>query len=288
MGAAHAGLPIRLQSRELQPRAEPSPVVGADAHMSLSVSDYETGAKYNGDYEADLAALQERLSRILVSHIVHGRRSVVVFEGWDAAGKGGAIQRLTSGWDPRAFKVWPIGAPTAEEKARHFLWRFWKRLPGRGEIALFDRSWYGRVLVERVEGFASKTQWRRGYDEINAFERQLADDGTAIVKLFFHVTRKTQDERLCARVEHQWKRWKVTAEDFRNRAKRRAYLTAIKEMFVLTDTESAPWHVVDGNNKKAARIEALRIVAEALEKTCPLEPPPLDPEVARLAKEAFG
>ena len=256
--------------------------------MTISLSDHESGAKYKGEYEADLAALQERLSRLLVAHIVHQRRSVVVLEGWDAAGKGGAIKRMTAEWDPRHYRVWPIAAPTREERARHFLWRFWKRLPGRGEIALFDRSWYGRVLVERVEGFASEAEWRRGYDEINAFERQLADDGTAIVKLFFHVTQETQDERLKARVDHPWKRWKLSPEDFRNRTKRSDYLTAIKKMLAKTDKPYAPWRAVDGNNKKAARIAALTIVAEALEATVPLDPPPIDPEVARLAKKAFG
>ncbi|HEX8643451.1 MAG TPA: polyphosphate kinase [Allosphingosinicella sp.] len=256
--------------------------------MKLALSRFETGAKHKGDYAKDLAALQERLSRVLVSHIVHKRRSVLVCEGWDAAGKGGAIQRLTSGWDPRHFRVWPIAAPTAEEKARHFLWRFWKRLPGAGEIAVFDRSWYGRVLVERVEGFASKREWRRAYDEINDFEAQQAADGTAIIKLFFHVTQWAQDERLRARVEHPWKRWKLSPEDFRNRRKREAYVAAIEEMFSETSTKAAPWHVVDGNNKKAARIAALTIVADALEHAVPLDPPPIDPEVERLAREAFG
>jgi AMP-polyphosphate phosphotransferase len=256
--------------------------------MPLNLSGFETGAKYKGDYERDLATLQDRLSRILVSHIVHRRRSVVVCEGWDAAGKGGAIQRMTAGWDPRAYKVWPIAAPTAEEKARHFLWRFWKRLPGRGEIAIFDRSWYGRVLVERVEGFANEAEWRRGYDEINQFEAQQAADGTAIVKLFFHVTQATQDERLQARLDHPWKRWKVTAEDFRNRSRRPDYLTAVEEMLERTNTQSAPWHVIDGNNKKAARIAALTAVAEALEAACPPEPPEADPEVLALARSAFG
>ena len=256
--------------------------------MSLRLSDHESGAKHGGDYDTDLAALQERLSRVLVSHIVHGRRSVIVFEGWDAAGKGGAIQRLTSGWDPRHFRVWPIAAPTREEKARHFLWRFWTRLPGSGEIAVFDRSWYGRVLVERVEGFATEAEWRRGYDEINAFERQLAEDGTAVVKIFFHVSQEAQDERLKARVEHPWKRWKLSPEDFRNRSKYTDYVTAIEEMFGRTNSDISPWRLVDGNNKKAARIAALTIVAEALERAVPLDPPPIDPEVERLAREAFG
>ena len=256
--------------------------------MTISLSAFESGAKHQGDYEADLAALQDRLGRILVGHIVHKRRSLIVFEGWDAAGKGGAIQRLTSGWDPRAFKVWPIAAPTAEEKARHFLWRFWTRLPGNGEIAIFDRSWYGRVLVERVEGFASEAEWRRGFDEINEFEAQQSFDGTTIVKLFFHVTQETQDERLKARLEHPWKRWKVTAEDFRNRSRRADYLAASEEMFERTSTRWAPWTAIDGNNKKAARIAALTAIAEALEANCPVAPPDADPDVEALARRVFG
>jgi polyphosphate kinase 2 (PPK2 family) len=254
----------------------------------INLSDYEAGAKFQGDYASALEELQERLSRILVAHIVHKKRSIVVFEGWDAAGKGGAIQRLTCGWDPRSFSVWPIKAPTDEEKARHFLWRFWTKLPGAGEIAVFDRSWYGRVLVERVEGFATERQWRRGYDEINEFECQQADDGTAIVKLFFHVTQKTQDERLRARIEHPWKRWKVTAEDFRNRDRRPAYLAAASEMFAHTNTRWAPWHAIDGNNKKAARIAALTVIADALEKAVPMRPPEPAAEIMQLAQEAFG
>lgn len=256
--------------------------------MSISLSDYESGTRYRGNYSDDLAALQERLGRILVAHIVYRRRSLIVCEGWDAAGKGGAIQRLTSGWDPRAFRVWPIKAPTQEEKARHFLWRFWKKLPGRGEIAVFDRSWYGRVLVERVEGFATEAEWRRAYDEINEFEAQQSYDGTTIVKLFFHITQETQDARLKARLDHPWKRWKVTAEDFRNRARRDDYLAAAQQMLECTNTRWGPWTAIDGNNKKAARMAALTAVAEALEAACPATPPPADLEVQRLAKEAVG
>ena len=256
--------------------------------MALKLSDYERGAKYMGDYEADLAALQERLAQLLVAHIVHQRRAVIVCEGWDAAGKGGAIQRLTAGWDPRAFRVWPIAAPSAEEKARHFLWRFWKRLPAAGQIALFDRSWYGRVLVERVEGYAAKAEWRRGFDEIKAFEAQQAEDGSSIVKLFFHVTQEVQDERLRARLDHPWKRWKVNAEDFRNRARRADYLEAIEDMLDRTDTAQAPWRVIDGNNKKAARIAALSIVADTLDRAVPSDPPPASPEVEAIARRAFG
>jgi AMP-polyphosphate phosphotransferase len=255
--------------------------------MSIELSDYETGAKFDGDYSEALEALQERLSRVFVAHIVHKRRSTIVVEGWDAAGKGGAIKRLTAEWDPRSFSVWPIAAPTEEEKARHFLWRFWKRLPGAGEIAVFDRSWYGRVLVERVEGFATTAQWRRGYDEINEFECQQATDGTSMVKLFFHVTQAVQDQRLKARLDHPWKRWKVSEEDFRNRSRRDDYLHALNDMFDRTDTRWAPWHVIDGNNKKAARIAALTVIANALEKAVPLVPPMSSPVIEALARKAF-
>ena len=256
--------------------------------MPIELSNFEAGAKYPGDYTADLEALQERLGRILVSHIVHKKRSVIVCEGWDAAGKGGAIQRITAGWDPRAFRVWPISAPTAEERARHFLWRFWRRLPGNGEVAIFDRSWYGRVLVERVEKLTAEHEWRRGYDEINEFEAQQNFDGTNVVKLFFHVTQATQDARLKARLDHPWKRWKVTGEDFRNRGRRADYLDAYREMFARTDTRWAPWIAIDGNNKKAARIAALRAVADALESAVPMTPPAADPDVEAIAREVLG
>jgi AMP-polyphosphate phosphotransferase len=256
-------------------------------HLAIDLSDYESGGHVKGSYAETMKELQERLARLLVAHIVHGKRSVIVCEGWDAAGKGGAIQRLTGRWDPRAFRVWPIKAPTTEERGRHFLWRFWKKLPGAGEIAVFDRSWYGRVLVERVEGLASEAQWRRAYDEINEFEAQQADDGTNIVKLFFHVTQEVQDERLKARLAHPWKRWKVSEEDFRNRARREDYLKAVKDMFAHTDTRWAPWRVIDGNSKKPARIAALTTIAEALEKRVPLQPPEADTQIEQLAAKAF-
>ena len=256
--------------------------------MAIDLADHEDGAKFDGDYGAALADVQARLAKVLVAHIVHKRRAVILFEGWDAAGKGGIIQRLTAGWDARNFEVWPIGTPTAEEKARHFLWRFWKRLPGEGEIAVFDRSWYGRVLVERVEGYATEPQWRRAYDEINEFEAQQKEDGTTIVKLFIHTTQETQDKRLRDRLLHPWKRWKTGADDFRNRGRRADYRAAMTEMFGLTDTRWAPWKVIDGNNKKAARIAALTYIAKRLEKSVPMTPPPVDDTLRALAREAFG
>jgi polyphosphate kinase 2 (PPK2 family) len=256
--------------------------------MAINLADHEAGRPFAGDYPRELEALQERLSRLLVGHVVHRKRSIILVEGWDASGKGGAIQRLTAKWDPRHFEVWPISAPTEEEKARHFLWRFWKRLPPAGESAVFDRSWYGRVLVERVEGYASEAEWRRAYDEINEFEAQQAADGTTIIKIFLHVTQDVQDQRLKARLAHPWKCWKVTAEDFRNREKRPAYLAALGEMFAHNDTHWAPWHVIDGNDKKAARIAVLTTIAERLEAAVPLTVLEMSAATKELARRAFG
>ena len=255
--------------------------------MAINLSDYETGAGYDGDYKHDLADLQERISRLFVANYLHRRSAVIVCEGWDAAGKGGAIQRLVAECDPRHYRVWPIAAPTEEEHAHHYLWRFWQRLPSAGEIAIFDRSWYGRVLVERVEGLTSEAQWRRAYDEINEFEAQLASGGTLIVKLYFHVTQAEQDQRFRKRLEHPWKLWKVTAEDVRNRAKRADYLAALTDMFANTDTPWAPWTVIDGNDKKAARIAALTRVADALAAVLPGKPPTPGPEFDEM-REALG
>lgn len=256
--------------------------------MTISLSDHEVGVKYDGDYAEAMEALQERLERVHAAHITHGQRSVIMFEGWDAAGKGGIIKRMTALLDPRYFDVWPISAPTEEERARHFLWRFWKRLPGNREIAIFDRSWYGRVLVERVEGFATEAEWRKGYDEINEFEAQLTGSRTNLVKLFVHVTQEEQDKRFTDRLDTPWKRWKTGTEDYRNRAKRKDYLAAMDEMFAQTNTRWAPWKVIDGNNKKAARIAALTHIADALEAIVPMTPPDLDPAVVKLAAKAFG
>ncbi|MBW8297879.1 polyphosphate kinase [Sphingopyxis sp.] len=256
--------------------------------MTISLFDHEAGSKYDGDYDDAMEALQERLERVQAAHITHGQRSVLMFEGWDAAGKGGIIKRMTALLDPRYFDVWPISAPTEEERARHFLWRFWKRLPGNREIAIFDRSWYGRVLVERVEGFATEAEWRKGYDEINEFEAQLTGSRTNLVKLFVHVTQEEQDKRFADRLDTPWKRWKTGTEDYRNRAKRKDYLAAMDEMFAQTNTRWAPWKVIDGNNKKAARIAALTHIADALEAIVPMTPPDLDPAVVKLAAKAFG
>jgi polyphosphate kinase 2 (PPK2 family) len=252
--------------------------------MAIDLHDYEEGAHFDGDYDEALAELQARLAHLFVSLHLHGKKAIILCEGWDASGKGGAIQRLTARCDPRTYKVWPISAPNEEEKAHHYLWRFWRRMPGAGEAAIFDRSWYGRVLVERVEGFAREAEWRRAYDEINELEAQLGYDGATIVKLFFHVTQEEQDERFEKRLDHPWKRWKITGDDLRNRGRRKAYLAAIHDMFAHTDTRWAPWTAIDGNNKKAARIAALTRVAEALAAALPDKPPAVSPEMEQLAQ----
>ena len=256
--------------------------------MSIDFSDYEKGEKFDGDYDAALKKIQERLSRIQAAYICHGARALIVFEGWDAAGKGGAISRMTAELDPRYFEVWPISAPTAEEKERHFLWRFWTRLPGASDINIFDRSWYGRVLVERVEGFASEAEWRRAYDEINEFEAQQRDCGTTIIKAFLHVSQEEQDYRLKARLDHPWKRWKTGLEDFRNRARREDYLGALQDMFEHTDTRWARWKIFDANNKKAARIAILTYVADRLEAGVDMTPPEIDAELLKVAAKQIG
>ncbi|MBU0554597.1 MAG: polyphosphate kinase [Alphaproteobacteria bacterium] len=256
--------------------------------MTIKLSDYEKGPDFEGDFDEALRKLQKRLEKIQVAHIVHKRRSVVMLEGWDAAGKGGIIKRMTSLLDPRYFQVWPIAAPTPEELGRHFLWRFWTKLPADKHISIYDRSWYGRVLVERVEGFCSKKEWKRGYDEINEFEAQQVESGTAIVKLFVHITQKEQDKQLAQRLDDPFKRWKTGTEDYRNRARREAYIEAIEDMFAKTDTKLAPWRVVDGNDRKSARIDALTYIADRLEKHVPMDMPDADPAVVELAHQAFG
>ncbi|WP_423602841.1 polyphosphate kinase 2 family protein [Sphingomonas sp. MS122] len=256
--------------------------------MKIDLSDYEKGDKFAGDYDQALAEVQERLERIQVAHIVHQRAAILVLEGWDAAGKGGIIKRLTGQWDPRFFEVMPISAPSENELAHHFLWRFWRRLPAKGHIAIFDRSWYGRVLVERVEGYASKAEWQRGYDEINDFEAQQIEAGATMVKLFVHITQEKQDKELAERLDDPWKRWKTGPDDYRNRARRADYLDAIGEMFDRTSTRHAPWTAIDGNSRKAGRIAALTAIADQLEAKVPMVPPAIDPEFEKMARAALA
>ncbi len=233
---------------------------------TLSLADVDLGAKADKDeYHRELPRLQQRVYALHIRNFLEERRAVVVFEGWDAAGKGGAIKRLTALMDPRGYKVWPIAAPRDAEKRNHYLWRFWYRMPETGELAMFDRSWYGRVLVERVEGFAKPEEWRRAYGEINAFEKTLTDDGVRMLKFFLHIDRKTQLKRFKDRETDPLKNYKLGPDDWRNRKRWKDYEDAIQEMLDRTHRPDAPWVVVAANDKRHARLEVLRRVVELLE-----------------------
>lgn len=240
------------------------------------------------DYEHALEKLQRRLLDLQVYHIRTGGRVVIGIDGWDAAGKGGLIERLVAGLEPKSTHVWRIGAPTPEEQGKHYLWRFWDRLPAPGNWAIFDRTWYGRVLVERVEDFCSTEEWKRAYREINEFERQLADDGVRIVKLIVHVSADEQKRRMIDRLNKPHKHYKIGLEDFRNIAKRKAYLKAYDDVLERTDTDHAPWHVVATDNKMHARLKALEIVASQVGKGVETTGQPLDPKIAQAAFELWG
>jgi AMP-polyphosphate phosphotransferase len=205
----------------------------------------------------------------------------VVFEGWDASGKGGCIKRLVAQIDPRHVRVVQFAAPTPDEKRHHFLWRFWPALPGWGGMAVFDRSWYGRVLVERVEGFATREQWLRAYDEINSFERSLADEGTILVKFWLHISDEEQLRRFQRREKDPLKAWKLTDEDWRNRERRNEYLQAIEDMVGRTDQPHARWHLVPADSKRYARVKVIETVIAEIEsgvRKWDFELPPPAPE----------
>lgn len=230
-------------------------------------------------YYRKLAELQLLLAQVQQAYLFSGEQAVIVFEGWDAAGKGGTIRRISQALDPRSFKVWPIGAPRQYYLDRHYMLRFMERLPPKGAISAFDRSWYGRVLVERIEGFAPETRWRDAYQEINDFERMLLDDGVRLVKLFFHISPDVQLQRFSERLHNPLKRWKLTYEDFRNRERWEDYELAIDEMFALTSTDMAPWHVIAANNKKYARIKAIKTILKTLCKGVDIGPREIDSRI---------
>ena len=229
--------------------------------------------KLTPDAEAvRLATAQDRLLqlRLVLGGQIGDRPQLgppvcVVFEGWDASGKGGAIKRLVAPLDPRHVRVAQFGAPSYDEKRHHFLWRFWPVLPGWGGMAVLDRSWYGRVLVERVEGFATGEQWRRAYQEIVDFERTLADEGMIMVKFWLHLSSSEQLRRFKARQRDPLKTWKLTAEDWRNREKRRQYEAAVEEMLDRTDHAAAPWVLVEAEDKRWARVKVAESVVGAIE-----------------------
>ena len=217
-------------------------------------------------YRVELDRLQKKLAK-LHNEIYRKKIPVIIaYEGWDAAGKGGNIKRITGALDPRGFEVHPIASPEPHEKARHYLWRFWTRLPRTGHVAIFDRTWYGRVMVERIEGFCSENDWQRAYNEINEFEKELTDWGAVVIKFWVQIDKDTQLKRFTARQNTPEKQWKITDEDWRNREKWDQYESAINEMLQKTNTEYAPWYVLESNDKNYARIKALKIVIDEIEK----------------------
>ncbi len=217
-------------------------------------------------FERELLQCQGALNRLQRRAARDAVSTILVFEGADAAGKGGAIRRVTGALDARVYQVIPIAAPTDEERTHHYLWRFWRHLPRAGRVTIFDRSWYGRVLVERVEGFATPAEWMRAYAEINEFEDQLLAHGIVLAKYWIHVTKEEQLRRFKARQESPFKSWKITDEDWRNRTKWDGYEQAVNEMVERTSTTHAPWTLVEGNDKYYARVKVLRTACEALRR----------------------
>ena len=250
------GKQAQRQESKTRERFKNGVLSGIDLSKSLTEEEYKTRLK----------KLQKRLAE-LHSELYRLRIPVVIgFEGWDAGGKGGAIKRLTSNLDPRGYRVNPTAAPNDIEKVHHYLWRFWNSVPKAGHIAIFDRTWYGRVMVERIEGFCSEAEWRRAYQEINEMESHMANAGAVVLKFWLHIDKDEQERRFKERQANPAKQWKITDEDWRNREKWDQYEEAVNEMLIRTSTTYAPWIVVEGNDKRYARVKVLQTVVDALEK----------------------
>ena len=234
-----------------------------------------------------MTSLQESLQLIQKAYLGTSDRALLVLEEWDTSGKHRLIRRLGWALDPGSFKVHPIAAPDPHERAQHYLQRFWGRLPHKGQIVAFDRSWYGRVLVARVGGWAGKEEWQRAYRKINEFERMLLDSGIRLVKLFLHITPDEQIRRFRDRLVELVKRWKLSYEDFRNLARWSDYETAIEDMIEKTTTKRAPWPLMPTNNKPYGRIAAFLILVEGLASEVSLEPRPIDPQLLKEAQRAL-
>ena len=258
--AAAKAKPVRESSRA---RGVKGPKVPAPVSI-LSRLDLSQSVEPK-HYGRRMRALRARLNRLYQAGKDKGVAAALVFEGWDAAGKGGTIRRLVNALDARDYRVFAYAAPTDEERAHPYLWRFWRRVPPAGKYAIFDRSWYGRVLVERVEGLAAEAEWRRAYAEINAFESQLVDHGILLIKYWLHIDRDEQERRFLSRQSTPYKRWKLTDEDWRNRGMWDAYEAAVEEMVERTGTADAPWVLVEANDKRFARIKVMGALCEALE-----------------------
>ena len=248
------------------PVAAPAAVIRPNTKYDVLGKINATQELSKDDYKKELDKYQKRLKQLQIEMFKAQIPTVICFEGWDAAGKGGAIRRLTAALDPLGFSVHPVSAPNVVERQFHYLWRFWVHLPEAGNIAIFDRTWYGRVMVERIEGFAKDYEWQRAYDEIKDMELQWAEHGFAIAKFWLQIDKDEQLRRFTDRQNDPMKQWKITDEDWRNREKWDAYEEAVNEMLVRTDTSYAPWTVVEGNNKYYARLKVLKTIVDLFEK----------------------
>ncbi len=257
-----SALQARLSDEAPPPAPAPAPA-GPEAPSVLAGVDLEASLA-RPQYRKERDALQGRLRQLSRDARRHGVSSVLVFEGWDAAGKGGVIRRLTQAMDVQDYRIVPVAAPSDEELRHHYLWRFWRQLPRAGRLLIFDRSWYGRVLVERVEGLTDEAAWRRAYSEINDFEEQLIEHGMLVAKFWLHVDPEEQLRRFELREQTPYKKYKITAEDYRNRARWEDYESAVSEMVANTSTELVPWRLVSANDKRHARVEVLRAVCDGL------------------------
>ena len=218
------------------------------------------------EYLESLIKYQVALSALGYQVYVQQRPVIMVFEGWDAAGKGGTIKRVTERLDPRGYAVQAIAAPQGEDATHHYFWRFWRRLPEAGQIVIFDRSWYGRVMVERIEGFCSEADWKRAYREVNQFERELVDFGTILFKFWLHISKDEQMRRFKERQATTWKRFKITEEDWRNRKRWDDYETAVSDMIDRTSTDVSPWTLVEAEDKNYGRLKVLKTINQQLEE----------------------
>lgn len=264
-----AALERRIASEESdkKPECAPPPAPRMPDSLSISILDSVdlSRALSRKEYETRLKKKQARLREL--EHEIYMKRIpvIIVYEGWDAAGKGGSIRRLTQRLDPRGYEVAPIGAPNDLEKSHHYLWRFWNEMPKAGHITIFDRSWYGRVMVERVEGFCTEAEWRRAYREICEMEEHIIHFGAILVKFWLHISPETQLQRFQEREEIAYKQWKITPDDWRNRQKWDAYKTAVEEMLFRTSTPRAPWTIIEAEDKLFTRIKAIDTVIAAIE-----------------------
>ncbi|MEW6444667.1 MAG: polyphosphate:AMP phosphotransferase [Pseudomonadota bacterium] len=255
-------------NRRVEPLPPPEPALPHTPSARVTVLDHVNLHAHvaASTYERRLPQLQDTLRELLWRAHDAGLSTYLVFEGWDAAGKGGTIRRLTSGMDARLYRVIPYGAPSSHELEHHYLWRFWRQVPRAGRVAVFDRSWYGRVLVERVEGYCSAAEWQRAYHEINDFEAQLAAAHGLVLKFWLHISPEEQLRRFEERQNTPWKQYKITPDDWRNREKRSAYEQAVNEMVLRTDTEYAPWRLIANENKEHGRLHVLEAVCTAIKE----------------------